>query len=1436
MKEEIYELTFPQNNIWLVDRMYSNTNINVITGFINIKNDFNIDFCKEAINKIIENNDAMRINIILENDVPYQKITKYSYVDIKVIDMENTTDEEREKYIHNLKNSPIDIHGEKLYEFYILKYSNDTGAILLKMHHIVSDAWSFSKIIEQFIKYYGNKAEAEATNIPSYIEFIASTNEYKNSEKYKKDEEFWNDYLGNIEDKVSLKDAVRKINNSSIRYNVKLDESINNKILEYCKENKISPYVLFLSALATYIYRIKDKNDIVIGTPSLNRANFKEKQMIGMFVSTLPLRIKVEENIKFIDLAREIARNTMNVFRHQRFPFINTLKNIRNKNNNSNNLYSVVLSYQNARVDFEDKEKYSTKWYESSYQNEDLQIHILDMDNTGVLEINYDYLSELFEKVEIEYLHTRIMAIIENAISNNEIDVENIEIMSKEEKDKILYEFNDTFCEYPKDKSVIDLFEEQVEKTPDNIALIFEDKQITYRELNERANAVAHYLVDIGIKPNDIVAIIMKRSNNLIVLILAIMKCRASYLPIDSTYPLNRIEYILKNSKSTFVITDIESPICIEGIKMTSINFDELILKSSVDDMKNLSVTFSANAINYLMYTSGSTGNPKGVAVSVENLVNFVLGINKTLHITDEDRVVSITTISFDIFGLELWVTLLNGATVILANEEECTDGNKLSKLCLKYNATVIQTTPTKLKMLLNNTKYVYNMKKILLGGEKVPKDFIDRLKAITKASIYDVYGPTETTIWSTIQDLTNCTRISVGKPIANTRIYILNKKNKVLPIGVSGQVAIAGDGVSLGYYNNEKITEKNYIYSENIGERIYLTGDLGKFNFDSTISILDRIDLQIKLNGQRIELEDIERNILLYPNIKETAVILKQNRILVCYYKKICKEDMIDKSEIVTFLYNKLPTYMVPTVYIELDKFPLTLNGKTDRKTLAMLDINNKEEVLYQKPKTKLQNIIYSIWVKVLEKDNFGINDRFFEIGADSLCAIKVQIELLSYGIHLEYKDLLRYQSIKELEKYIMENKNTEKVKKSENVENFSNILSSNKKDILSSDIKKSNVKNILLTGVTGFLGMHILDSFMKYESGKIYCIIREKNNTSSMDRFIETLHYYFGNKYDYDIGKRIFLIEGNFFEDDLGIKINEYENIINDIDLVIHSAACVKHYGDANYFKTINVDGTEKIAKFCFENNKKLMHISTISVSGNSFEIMKSNQELKRTINFDETCFYQEQNLENIYVYTKFKAEEVVLEYIKKGLKANILRIGNLTGRYEDLRFQSNINENAFSNRIKTFIEIGCFPISNSDVYLEFTPVDLCANAIIKIMQYFNISKNMFHLYNDNHISIEDFSKVLNKIGIKIDIVSDKLFIKRIEELIHSKNNQILNGIINDLDENNRLNYNTNVKVRSDYTKKYLKQIGFEWKDINENYLINYIKYLRKIGFLNQ
>ena len=1010
MQKNTYRLTYPQQNIMFVERFNKDSSINVITGLFNIKKDFNEKACQKAINEVIKNNIAMRTKVAEKDGEFSQYFDDYKFEEIEVIDMSSFSKEETLEYIDGIASQSLFALDSKLYSFKILKYSNDSGSILMSIHHVISDAWSCGKIGDQLLNTIENynRDVKEEEEKPGYIDYINSETEYEKSEKYIKDEEFWKEYLSGLEETISFKDKTTQTSNSADRYSIKLDKEINDKILSFCEENKISPYALFLAAISTYLYRVKDKNDFVLGSPVLNRANFKEKNMLGMFVSTLPLRIKIEENESFLELTKKIGKDTLSVFRHQRHPYMKILEEVHKNSSLKSNLYNIVLSYQNAKTDIIDEEKYSTGWAFSKALEDELQIHIMDMDDTGILNINYDYKIELFEKIEIEYLHTRLLAIIENAMEDKEVNVENIRIMSKEEEHKILYEFNNTKKDYPKDKTVIQLVEEQVEKTPNNVALVFENETMTYKELNEKANILAHYLrEERNIKPNDIVAFVLKRGFDMIIVILGVLKAGAAYLPIDPEFPEDRIKYMLEDSNAKVVLYNKD--------------VNEILLKSK--KRKNINIISEDEDLAYILYTSGTTGKPKGVMVKNKGLKNIVYYFLNHEVYKNVNSIVSVTTISFDIFVFDSITSLVNGLTITIANEEEQRHPKLLNKLIEKNDIELIQTTPTRMKLLIENINEVPNLsnfKKIVLSGEKFSSRLKNDMLKIGEYEIYNGYGPTENTVFSSFTNCTNEREISIGIPIENTQVYILDRKFRIQPFNVDGELYVSGNNLAKGYINNENLTKESFITWNQ--KSIYKSGDICRLNFDNKIYCIGRVDHQVKLNGIRIELDEIANAISNFNDIIDNVVIAKEvngNKILIDYY---VSNNNVKEYELNQFLSKFLPKYMLPNKYVRLDKLPTTPNGKVDRKKLELLkvklyDNKNKDKVNLTEVQKKIKYLICSI----LNIEEIRVNDNIYEYGMDSLNAIQLSIDISKvFNVDVNIKDLYNCSNILEIERLI--------------------------------------------------------------------------------------------------------------------------------------------------------------------------------------------------------------------------------------------------------------------------------------------------------------------------------------------------------------------------------------------------------------------------------
>ena len=872
-------------------------------------------------------------------------------------------------------------------------------------------------------------------------------------------------------------------------------------------------------------------------------------------------------------------------------------------------------------------------------------------------------------------------------------------MLSIEEKNALIYKVNNTQFNLPKNTSITTLFEKQVEETPYNIALVFKDKSLTYKELNEKANSLAHYIRSLGIKRNDIVGIMVNRSLEMIISMLAVLKSGAAYIPIDPDYPQDRIEYMLSNSTAKILLTTTKFMDSTNSYGIRKINLEDNNIFNF--PTSNLDFINSPDDLAYVIYTSGSTGKPKGVMIKHETLVNFAIYLDNNiefLYKTDEQHIaVSVTTFCFDIFILESFVFLQRGFKIYICTEEEQHIPSLLLNLIEKSKADVIQITPSRMKIFIENTNTLSTLKYIVSAGEALPNSLLHQLVSLGNPIVYNAYGPTETTVFSTFTDVTTYDNVTVGKPMYNTQTYILDKNLYPCPVNVPGELYIGGIGVAKGYFANQELTDKAFIPNPFIPNTImYKTGDICRWLDNGEIEHLGRADGQIKIRGLRIELGEIEEKMLLFPGITKACAIkqtLNERDFISAYYT--CNKK-ISITALRKHLGNYLPKYMIPSYFTVLEDFPYTPNGKIDRKVLPIPNEilnNNSNERNYIEPKTDLEFKMVTIWEKVLNTSPIGITDDFFELGGDSILAMNLNIELLKLTDKISYADIFKFPTISKLvEKMSSTDTDYNITYVKDNFVKYENVLNNTMK--MPSSFEKIENPNILLTGATGFLGIHILDSFIKEETGNIYCIVRPETGMTAQAKLHQKLNYYFGNKYNDLIGKRIFAVNGYIDKPGFGLSQEELLELANNTNIVINSAARVQHYGIYQDFYNTNVKSVQYIVDFCKSFDKKLYHISTLSISGNAFDTSAAKQTIDKQIDFYESNLYINQILDNVYINTKFQAECLVLDAILEGLDGYILRMGNLMPRFSDGLFQDNILENAYINRILAFIRLGGFP----------------------------------------------------------------------------------------------------------------------------------------------
>ncbi len=982
-------LTKPQKLIYDMEK-FAGGAIAVICGSMLVHGKKDLSEIKKAVNELYRLNTALRIRIV-ENDCEVsQTVCEYAEQDFNVLCFENK--EELDGYAEDYAKTPLDFYGN-LCEINIITLPEQYG-LLIKLHHIIGDAWTLSLLGTQFNKLIkGEKIEAY-----SYADYVESENAYIQSKRYEKDKVFFVEQFKKC-DEVTYLSEKQSDSLNACRKTFVIGKKQTNLINTYAQQKGTSAFMLFTAALSTYINRVKmNAEKFYIGTAVLNRSGVKENNTVGMFVNTAPMLMELDNTKSFAENLSAIEDTVFSVFRHQKYNYGDVLSAIRREFNFTEKLYDVMISYQNATVSGADIE---TTWYHSGSQSESLQIHIDDRDNEGIFRIHYDYLTDKFTENEIERLHQHICNLLFDAIADDSKKLYELNILSTDEKQKLFYEFNNTAVDYPIDKCVHQLFEEQVAKSPEKVAVIACDKTLTYAELNEQANRIAHSLIEKGIGVGDIVAFALSRKSYLVATMIGILKAGAAYLPVDPDYPQDRIDYMLADSNAKSFVTED--------------NIQELFTNN---DVSNPCINMSSNDLCYCIYTSGSTGQPKGTLLKHQGIVNLVTNLDIYNDLTNCERIGFMTTITFDVATQEILTALLNGFTGVLMPERKETKIDTIIDGVIEHKVDVIYATPTYFDSLTDTKekadKLFSTVKVVCLAGE----GFYVNTNALQHQNILfeNHYGPAETHVATTdiVKDVDD---VTIGKPIANTQIYIVDQYMQPTPIGVMGELCIAGDGVGVGYLNRPELTAEKFIDNPFGEGKLYKTGDLAYWREDGNIAYVGRNDFQVKIRGLRIELEEIENAICGIDGISQAVVVVRKNnegRQLICAYYTGAE---VDAKDIRSHIGKKLPKYMLPHICTHLDEMPLTSSGKINRKALPEVDLYAIEtDVEYVAPTTEQEHILVSAIEVTLCIDKVGIVDNFFDVGGDSLKAIELISKLEKQGYHTDTKTIFECDTVKEL------------------------------------------------------------------------------------------------------------------------------------------------------------------------------------------------------------------------------------------------------------------------------------------------------------------------------------------------------------------------------------------------------------------------------------
>ena len=1006
-------LSFSQERLWFLSQLEPDNLAYNLSGGVRFKGRLRPDILERSLLEIVQRHEILRTTFNDEGGKPVQVVSATPNLEFQHVDLEEWPEGDRTAEVRRLAaqeaRRPFNLLEGPLVRAVLVRLGKEEYVLIMLMHHIVTDGWSigvFTHELESLYSAFSAGLPSPLSDLPiQYADYAAWQREWLQGGILETQLAYWKKQLsGNLPILQLPTDRPRptvQTNNGSIQ-NFHLSEGILKKLRDLSFHHGVTLYVTLLAAFKTLLFRYTGQTDFAVGSPIANRNRSEVEGLIGLFVNNLVLRTNLSGDPVFTELMERVREVTLDAYAHQDVPFEKLVEVLNPARDMSHSpLFQVMFAFQNfSRPTLELQGlTLTSEMINVGASMFDLTVYMQEAEGglSGIVEYNTD----LFNPETIMRMIGQFEMLLESITRNPEQRISKLALLTAEERRKLLVEWNATRTQYPADKPLVNLFEEQVDRTPESTAVICAGKRLTYAQLNLRANQMAHHLRTLGAGPGSIIGICTDRSIDMVVGVLGILKTGGAYTPLDPHFPEDRIEFMLQDSSSGILITqsNIRERFGRFSGRIVCMDSDmdsdwEMISKEKYSNPTPLA---SPDDLAYVIYTSGSTGKPKGVQISHRALVNFLCSMRNEPGLTETDTLLSVTTMSFDIFGLELFLPLITGAKVVIAERDDTLDGSRLSKLLEEHKVSVMQATPSTWRLLIESGWSGGDALKVLCGGEAFPSELVGPLMERC-AELWNLYGPTETTIWSTVYRIKSQQEIIlIGRPIANTQIYILDSSLQPVPTGVVGELFIGGDGLARGYLNRPELTAEKFVahpFREITGTRIYKTGDLARYRSDGEIECLGRIDHQVKLRGFRIELGEIEARIKDLKAIKNCVVVLREDRpgdqSLVAYF--LARENCaVLLPDVRNHLQSMLPDYMVPQHFVELISIPLTPNGKVDRKALPEPDVDQAPKENYVAPQSETEQKVAGIWQEVLQLESVGIHDDFFELGGHSLLATKV-------------------------------------------------------------------------------------------------------------------------------------------------------------------------------------------------------------------------------------------------------------------------------------------------------------------------------------------------------------------------------------------------------------------------------------------------------------
>lgn len=1039
-------VSYSQQSLWFFDKMNKGNALYNISNAFLVKGKLEEETFTKAINMTAVRHESLRTVFVEDGGKPARKIIEKSDYSMNIIDLSQIDKskqwEMRFDAIQKAAWQSFDLESGPLWKLCLIRLNAGEQMIMLTIHHVIADAWSNRIFLLEVMEQYLAIKEGRRDKLPQ-IEYDYSDYVHWQRKRFANELirepllSYWKTKLSGYETLMLPTDydrpPVQSFSGKTETY--LLPVSLGQKIQELCLKKDITMFMYLLAGFEILLSKYSGQTDIILGTVVANRAREELRTMIGFIMNTMVIREDLSGDISISKLLSNVKKTTLDAYTYQELPFDLLLEEIKPERYASRTpVFQVMYIHQSVENSLPETNglKFEEIPIASKIAPFDIRLSTSETEN-GVL-CTLDYSDALYKSTTIKTFLKHYEQILENMIETIDSPVQDINMISAAELKCVTEDFNQTEKPYLRNTSVHQLFEQRVVENKEKTALHLEGKEMSYGELNERANQLARFLQVRGVCANVPVGVCLERSFEMIISLLGILKAGGAYIPIDTGYPKDRVSYMIHNAGADIFLTDREHKVVLDEEGMEGICVDEIEETLRSLDDSNLDITVRQEDLAYIIYTSGSTGEPKGAMNTQIGFLNHKLWMEEEFHINKDDIFLQKTPFSFDVSVWELFLPLMTGAKLVLAKPNGQKDPMYLAKLMIEQKVTIIHFVPSMLHAFLEepDVNRLDSLKRMLVSGEALDFNLLAKTKEKFSIPVYNVYGPAEcadvSTMWECMVDYKN-QMIPIGKPISNMRIYILDKHQNPVPLGITGEIYVGGIGVGKGYIHNSELTKERYLKDKFVSHDawMYKTGDLGRFLEDGNIAYMGRSDFQVKIRGMRIELGEIEKCVQNYKGIGNSAVIVwekdNQTKHLAVYYTEN-KEDEVDKILLKKELSKHLPEYMVPNYYTRLLELPLNPSGKLDRRSLPEPEsIGNMKKESFSPPENEVQSKIAEIWMELLEVESVDIYDNFFEIGGHSLMLIQVYKKLKEvFQKEFSLIELFTYSTIQSIALFITE------------------------------------------------------------------------------------------------------------------------------------------------------------------------------------------------------------------------------------------------------------------------------------------------------------------------------------------------------------------------------------------------------------------------------